>query len=448
MRIVAWNSCQKFTQNLHHLLELRFDIAVVSEAAPVDAAVAERHGLTWSMTRPAVGSSKSLMVLAASPWRIEATIVSASTPWALVTEVAGPVGVTMVGVWPVKDAGYPSYTEQLARVIDTVLPTLSGEVVLAGDLNAPIADTLARHLSNHDALTKQGLVDAFLTARGVSASDAYTPATDLQYPRVLASPALSEPTYYHRRQRSEGFHIDHVYVPAAWADGISVGIGSYDTWVAPGLSDHTPVIVDIASPQKVDGANSVEEERQRIGMVHSVSDLLTSSSGRNFEAPVLVESWQDNGVATWRRGYGSWELSSMPEEYALPPILSWDEGHRRLLLDAYIARWGILLEESQEYQVTWPPRGSLTSAGEVFAGDPLPCPRHGDGVVAGCDICADPPNGPDRATPARWEWYVTIETWEDSGNNSWTVVDSEQLIVMVTEVDPREVEYSDFGAVR
>jgi hypothetical protein len=50
---------------------------------------------------------------------------------------------------------------------------------------------------------------------------------------------------------------------------------------------------------------------------------------------------------------------------------------------------------------------------------------------------------PVEVTLAEWHWYVTVETLEECGNNSWSPVDSEQLHFLTTEVDPPEVEYRD-----
>jgi hypothetical protein len=64
---------------------------------------------------------------------------------------------------------------------------------------------------------------------------------------VLAQGSERHPTLYWRDRTRTGptFHIDYVFVPQI-AIGLlrRVAVGSYAKWIATGLSDHAPLIVD------------------------------------------------------------------------------------------------------------------------------------------------------------------------------------------------------------
>lgn len=236
VRIVAWNCCQKFTTNVGHLLELDFDVAVVTESTPMEPLVTDGRGLTTLFKAPAPPSPKCIGVLARAPWSISALPSPVpDLPWPLPAAVTGPVDFTLLAVWPVTFAGAPSYTAQLAQVLDGSFPGDGSPVVLAGDLNSPIAATIGAHLHNVGRLAALGLRSSFLSSRGVSAADAH----------LATGRAAAEPTYYQHRRRENGFHIDHIFVPEGWRIE-SLAVGSYDDWVATGRSDHVPLIADVA----------------------------------------------------------------------------------------------------------------------------------------------------------------------------------------------------------
>jgi len=54
----------------------------------------------------------------------------------------------------------------------------------------------------------------------------------------------SKPTLWWRRNRTTSYHVDYVWLPAAWAPSISsVFVGDHTDWGS--LSDHAPLVVDI-----------------------------------------------------------------------------------------------------------------------------------------------------------------------------------------------------------
>jgi hypothetical protein len=72
-------------------------------------------------------------------------------------------------------------------------------------------------------------------------------------PSQARTPALPRaghrhPTFYWRARSPDGptYHIDYVFVPRTSLGRLrSVTIGSRGDWIATGLSDHVPVIVDL-----------------------------------------------------------------------------------------------------------------------------------------------------------------------------------------------------------
>ena len=239
MRVVAWNCSQKFATNLVHLLELDFDVAVVAESAPLEVMVTDGREVTGLYHAPVPPSPKCIGVLARAPWRVSAYPgLFPQLPWLLPAVVTGPVDFTVLAVWPVAYPGAPSYPGQLARVLDEAFPGDGSPVVLAGDLNAPIASTLAAHLRNVQRLDELGLHSGFLASRGLTAEEAHGGGVGASAPVA---------TYYQHRRRELGFHIDHIFVPKQWPIE-EFEVAGYDAWVGTGRSDHVPLVADITVP--------------------------------------------------------------------------------------------------------------------------------------------------------------------------------------------------------
>jgi exodeoxyribonuclease-3 len=237
VRFVVWNCCERFDRNYLHLRDLDFDVAVVSEGGPFHPGIDEAREVT-AVLKLAVdqpGHTKHIGVLARDPWRVEELPHVENQPWLLPARVTGPLAFTVLAVWalgPEWVEGRLSYATQTARVITQTLPAMDGPVVLAGDLNAPIlsSSTSTRlHADNVDRLLAGGLVSAFTAARGE------------------ADP-LAEPTYFHQWKAAQPFHIDHVFLPKEWINGIELSIGTYEGWVATRRSDHVPIVVDLSTP--------------------------------------------------------------------------------------------------------------------------------------------------------------------------------------------------------
>lgn len=185
-------------------------------------------------------------------------------------------------------------------------------------------------------------------------------------------------------------------------------------------------------------------EEARLGMEHELDSMLPEA----FPVPGFVERWAHRGVPTWTRGYGEWDLYDPPEETALQPILGWSDEERELVLAAYNARWGRFLEDGEEYTIVWPPEGTLATEGYVHEGELEQCSEHGDESELDCDECKTLGQAPDTIEPAVWKWWITAETWAPAGAGSVSLEDRDQLQIMTTRMDPRDVEYHEGGPLR
>jgi len=56
--------------------------------------------------------------------------------------------------------------------------------------------------------------------------------------------AETRPTHFFKGNQASPFHLDYVFVPAAWIPRVeSVEVGTYESWSKH--SDHVPVTVDV-----------------------------------------------------------------------------------------------------------------------------------------------------------------------------------------------------------
>jgi hypothetical protein len=238
MRIAVWNCNMALHRKLEHLDRLSPDIAVVSESARPDIVRKKRRddqptGAVW------VGSNlqKGLLTLARGSLQLS---LDGSYDDSL-REIA-PVNVDgerpfrLVSVW-----SFNRKTDKdsrgrgpLERALDEDHPVFdAAPIVVAGDFNA--SAVFRRGVTGGvwrigAALARRGLVSVYHAVHGC---------------RFGEEPS---PTIYWRDRRQDGFayHIDYCFVPASWIQFVrGCDLGDFETWVASGLSDHVPLVVDI-----------------------------------------------------------------------------------------------------------------------------------------------------------------------------------------------------------
>lgn len=239
MRLVSWN-CNKALHRKWAALEaLEPDIAVIQECATPDRLAARIPGFDpdrclWTGNIPTMG----LGVFAFRNWRLipHATEV-AGADYLMPVRVSGPVDLALLAVWALHRRR--ELTKASRGPVNRALDQLGGfltdrPALVAGDFNRHVRWDKPGHAYNHadvvDRFAGLGLSSAYHVCRQVEQGDE------------------PEPTIYWRNRRADGptYHIDYVFAPTQLPAGaISMLVGSHADWVATGLSDHVPLIVDI-----------------------------------------------------------------------------------------------------------------------------------------------------------------------------------------------------------
>jgi len=242
MRIVAWNCNMALDRKVGILLGLRPDIAVISECAAPDRLRA-RTRMDWMENAPVwIGRNphKGLAVFTFNGYT--ATLSERYDPnlrYVAPVHIAGTAACNLLAVWAQNASAGPIRKHQLGplrRALSKYRSFLSeGPAVIAGDLNSNTIWDKPGWRTNHMAqvgiMQSLGLVSAYHELRGEA------------HGRELI------PTLYWRDRTKDGptYHIDYVFLPSPWIPKVtSFTVGTFEDWCGSGLSDHVPVIVDIA----------------------------------------------------------------------------------------------------------------------------------------------------------------------------------------------------------
>jgi len=244
MRLVAWNCNMALHRKLAALMALKPDVAVLSECAS-PARLLERLGPGTLDCEPIwVGANrdKGLAVLGFNGYRARLAddVYRKSLRFIAPVRIEGPLRFNLLAVWAQNFSDGIRRKRQpgplrLALTRDYRAFLGAGPAIVAGDFNNNIFWDRPGYLINHShtvaLLENYGLVSAYHHARGE------------------AQGAESEPTLYWRDRLKDGptYHIDYVFVPRTWAAGIrEMSVGTFDDWCGARLSDHVPLVVDVA----------------------------------------------------------------------------------------------------------------------------------------------------------------------------------------------------------
>jgi exodeoxyribonuclease III len=238
VRLVSWNCGSGFHRKISALSALAPDVAIVQECADLGTLARKApefapNDALWTGNNP----NRGLGVFSFGPYRLaRAGSDDPSITYALPTRVLGPSTFNLVALW----SHYGTTPMRVASLGPTLLAihAFSGFLmerpsIVTGDLNNHVRWDRPGKASNHAATVaasaELGLVSAYHAFFG------------------LEQGAERHPTLYWRDRSRSGptFHIDYVFVPKV-ATGLlqRVAVGSYAKWIAKGLSDHAPVIVD------------------------------------------------------------------------------------------------------------------------------------------------------------------------------------------------------------
>jgi hypothetical protein len=236
VRLTAWNCAGGFHRKAKVLDDHATDIVVLSEAPNNCVSLAGDYvSGVW------IGSNRGygLAVLGMNGWKIEAVDIAIEDRLFLpVRAVRGSEQVYLVGVCA-KRAG--DYVAPTLRALSRLSAFISQKgAILAGDFNQSVKFDAKRGPAGHfgrvlDILESLGVVSAWHHTRDEKFG------SETSY------------TYFHRWKQGHGFHIDYAFVPRGFAIS-SARLGTYDDFVAAGLSDHVPLLVDLKLPSSLPGS--------------------------------------------------------------------------------------------------------------------------------------------------------------------------------------------------
>jgi exodeoxyribonuclease III len=251
MRIVAWN-CHMAFHAKHPLVDaLNPDIAVISECACPEILAAKApefvaglgaKAIAWVGTNP----NKGLGVFAYNGLTLKHLgPVEPTHKWFLPVRVSGPgrrpgTAFDLMAVWSFH------YFPEIARTLRTNLvemalsatPELGAcrPLVVAGDFNNHTKWDRKNKATNFanvlEYLTDRGLISAY------------------HHWHECAVGEEAHVTHFWRDWRKDSphnCHIDYVFLPQDWAGRMTeFALGSYEDWTGTRVSDHVPLVVDVA----------------------------------------------------------------------------------------------------------------------------------------------------------------------------------------------------------
>lgn len=209
------------------------DIAVICEAPlanPRPAATLIEPELSWVSAGEL--PTKGLAVAGFTHRVAPRQAASDGGRWTLAADVES--GPSVLAIWSCpREKAASTYSEQVLRSLDANADWLAGgDVIVAGDFNVGQGMTEGSYNDWAGPVRERweslGLVSVYHEFLGETFGRA------------------SRPTYFHKRKADGGFHIDYVLVHHRRLHTVkAVEVGSYEEWVAPGFSDHVPVLVDL-----------------------------------------------------------------------------------------------------------------------------------------------------------------------------------------------------------
>lgn len=228
-------------RKIEALLGLAPDIAVVCECAEPGRLLTRSEWLQGNAVWVGGNPHKGLAVFAFNGYRARlADDYHPSLRWIAPVHVEGPTDCNLLAVWAQNASAGGIRKHQLGplrRALSRYKAFLGERpAVIAGDLNSNTIWDKPGWRINHSTKVRIleesfGLVSAYHAVRGE------------------AHGAETEPTLYWRDRTKDGptYHIDYVFLPLPWIGKVrELSIGAFEPWCGAGLSDHVPVVVDVA----------------------------------------------------------------------------------------------------------------------------------------------------------------------------------------------------------
>lgn len=228
-RLVTWNCAGGFHKKAGALQEIVPDIAVLSEVSEdcVSIVGGDASGI-WIGSNPGYG----LAVLGRNGWIIERTHIKVDERLFLpVTATRGSQQLHLVGVCAKKDGDYVAPTLRALSALSAFIS--ENPAVVVGDFNQS-----AKFDANRRPAGQFRRVQEVLWGLGLVS--AWHQFHDEEFGKETV------PTYYHRWKENNGFHIDYAFVSRE-IEIAAAELGSHEGFVAAGMSDHVPLIVDLVT---------------------------------------------------------------------------------------------------------------------------------------------------------------------------------------------------------
>jgi len=239
MKIVTWNCARGFAKKAEHIFSGYPDIAVIQECSKKSTEKPAIEGYVGHWVGDEGSPNIGMGVFHKAGWSIRqrAELKKSDAKWVVPFEVTGPVNFTLIAVWACAIKGSPraSYVGQIHRALEERPEWFDkGPIVMAGDFNSNAIFDKNRREGNHSCMVEK------LKERGM----------------VSAYHALSKkehgvnetPTFHMYRRAERPFHLDYVFMPVEWQEGMEVEIGSHEGWASK--SDHCPVTVELSLPAR------------------------------------------------------------------------------------------------------------------------------------------------------------------------------------------------------
>jgi exodeoxyribonuclease-3 len=241
VRLVAWNCRSGLARKLEALRGLAPDVAIIAECGSLEVLHARAPGLMptsglWIGDNP----NKGLGVFSFGRHQLvrdEAYDPSIQYALPVRVEGPGPTAFHLVAVW--------AHHGLAGRTMTTVGPTLRALTAYEALLRAR-PSIVAGDFNNHVRWDKIG--KAWNHANTVATFERLGYVSAYHVFQGLEQGAERHPTFYWRTRSADGptYHIDYAFLPGASVKHLqSVQIGSRAEWIATGLSDHAPLIVDL-----------------------------------------------------------------------------------------------------------------------------------------------------------------------------------------------------------
>jgi hypothetical protein len=233
VRLATWNCCSGGARKVDVLESNGVDVAVLCEAPLVNPRQTGQllgPELHWRSTGDY--ASKGLAVVGIGTPIRPLEQRAEQGQWTVAAQIAD--GPSVLGLWSrPPQQGVTGYGTQVIASLAAYADQLAaGDMIMAGDFN--IGHSVGSGSGNDDSAAarshweKLGMVSVYHTFFDESFG------------------AATRSTYFHRRKAAAGWHIDYVLIHRNQLSQVkNLQVGTYRDWVASGLSDHVPLIVDL-----------------------------------------------------------------------------------------------------------------------------------------------------------------------------------------------------------